>query len=464
MLVRTPISDDVVVDDGETLQITASVTAGTTNNGSAIGTGTIFDEPFEPDQATVTLSGPASVVEGDTTTPYTLNVDFTANTDITVTLSYSGAATNGSDYTGVATATILAGANSATFTLDTIDDAFFEGSEDITVLIASVTGGGFEDIVADAVLNTVTTTITDNDMPTLSISSVTVTEEIDGYAVFTVSLSKISSEDISFNLTLTDGTAAGTGTDFGSPGADNLQVFVGGIWVDATSATIAAGDTSVQVRTPILDDTLADSGENYTLTATVTSGTTTNANASGNGTINDEPTADTALVSIGGPAAVAEDATTTNYTVSVTETPASDITVSLTYSGTAIDGTDFTGVASVIIPGGSASNTFTLDTIADGLAEGVETIVIDIDSVSGGGFEAIGEDSGANQVTTTITDVNTVNWSLTGDAGVIEGAAANYKSVKSILKTRLDEQPRQHALPTTQPITHDNIRGGHYYH
>lgn len=46
----------------------------------------------------------------------------------------------------------------------------------------------------------------------------------------------------------------------------------------------------------------------------------------------------------------------------------------------------------------------------------------------------------------------------------LEGAAANYKSVKSILKTRLDEQPRQHALPTTQPITHDNIRGGHYYH
>lgn len=46
----------------------------------------------------------------------------------------------------------------------------------------------------------------------------------------------------------------------------------------------------------------------------------------------------------------------------------------------------------------------------------------------------------------------------------LEGEAANYQSVKSILKTRLDEQPRQHSLPTTQPIAHDNIRGGHYYH
>jgi transposase len=44
------------------------------------------------------------------------------------------------------------------------------------------------------------------------------------------------------------------------------------------------------------------------------------------------------------------------------------------------------------------------------------------------------------------------------------GEAANYKSVKSILKTKLDQQPRQPSFPTTQPIAHDNIRGGHYYH
>ncbi len=46
----------------------------------------------------------------------------------------------------------------------------------------------------------------------------------------------------------------------------------------------------------------------------------------------------------------------------------------------------------------------------------------------------------------------------------LEGGATGYKSVKSILKTKLDEQPRQQLLPTPAPITHDNIRGGHYYH
>ena len=46
----------------------------------------------------------------------------------------------------------------------------------------------------------------------------------------------------------------------------------------------------------------------------------------------------------------------------------------------------------------------------------------------------------------------------------LEGGATNYKSVKSILKTKLDQQPRQQNLPIVTPITHDNIRGGHYYH
>jgi len=46
----------------------------------------------------------------------------------------------------------------------------------------------------------------------------------------------------------------------------------------------------------------------------------------------------------------------------------------------------------------------------------------------------------------------------------LEGGATGYKSVKSILKTKLDQQPRQQTLPNVTPIAHDNIRGGRYYH
>ncbi len=46
----------------------------------------------------------------------------------------------------------------------------------------------------------------------------------------------------------------------------------------------------------------------------------------------------------------------------------------------------------------------------------------------------------------------------------LEGGANSYKSVNSILKTKLDQQPRQQTLPNPTPIAHHNIRGGHYYH
>jgi len=46
----------------------------------------------------------------------------------------------------------------------------------------------------------------------------------------------------------------------------------------------------------------------------------------------------------------------------------------------------------------------------------------------------------------------------------LEGEAISYKSVKSILTTGLDQQPRQQKLPLSAPIIHNNIRGGHYYH
>ena len=69
------------------------------------------------------------------------------------------------------------------------------------------------------------------------------------------------------------------------------------------------------------------------------------------------------------------------------------VTVNLAYSGTATDGADFTGVASVTISANTNSTTFTLPTLDDALAEGAEDVIIDIDSISSGGFEAIAEHS-----------------------------------------------------------------------
>ena len=42
--------------------------------------------------------------------------------------------------------------------------------------------------------------------------------------------------------------------------------------------------------------------------------------------------------------------------------------------------------------------------------------------------------------------------------------SCRYKSIESILKHRLDEQPLEEQQELALPDTHDNIRGPAYYH
>ena len=247
------------------------------------------DTPAGPeDTVTVSLVGPANVIEGQATTDYTVTLSeaVPAGNSVTVNLSYSGTAIDGTDFVGVTSVVVNGPANTATFTLATIDDVLAEGAESIVVDIDSIvdTNNSFEAIAEDAVNNQVTTVI------------------------------------------------------------------------------------------------------------------------------NDEALADVVTVSLNGPASVTEGAVTTDYTLTLSDpVPAGNsVTVNLSYSGTAIDGADFNGVASVIINGPANSATFTLTTLIDGLVEGAENIIVDIDSIvdANNSFEAIAEDAVNNQVTTVINDAD----------------------------------------------------------
>ncbi|WP_175514120.1 beta strand repeat-containing protein, partial [Oceanisphaera psychrotolerans] len=136
----------------------------------------------------------------------------------------------------------------------------------------------------------------DDDRPTLSISSPTVTEG--GYAEFTVSLNKASPSDISFTPTLNSGTATiGTGTDGDTAAASSLEISTdgGSSWSTVSGyVTIAAGETSVKLRVATTDDSDAEPAETFTLvTGTISGaiaglGTVTNeAGVTGTATITD---------------------------------------------------------------------------------------------------------------------------------------------------------------------------------
>jgi hypothetical protein len=114
-----------------------------------------------------------------------------------------------------------------------------------------------------------TGTILDNDeAPTVTIGDVTVEEGED--AVFDVTLSNPSAEDVVIDVVTTTGTA---GTD------DYTETTI--------TLTIPAGSTSTTVTVPTTDDVIEEPEEEFTLDGTITSGNTSNTTASGTGTITD---------------------------------------------------------------------------------------------------------------------------------------------------------------------------------
>ncbi|GAB2881247.1 hypothetical protein GCM10027046_06880 [Uliginosibacterium flavum] len=414
--------DDAFAEGSESFTVNVSSASGgnfenLTVSGSANSVTTTITDEATPDTVLVSIDGPGAVVEGNTTTNYTVSLDQAAVTPVTVNLTYTGTATNGSDYTGVVSVTVPAGSSSATFTIPTIDDARADSGETVIVALGSITGGGFEAIAAHPTNNSVTTTINDEATPdTVLVSIAGPGSVVEGSTTtnYTVSLGQAAVTPVTVNLTYT-GTAT-NGTDY----------------TGVVSVTVPAGSTSTTFTIPTIDDARADSGE----TVIVTLGTITGGgfeaiaahptNNSVTTTISDEATPDTVLVSIAGPGTVIEGATTTNYTVTLGQAAVTPVTVNLTYTGTATNGTDYTGVVSVTVPAGATSATFTIPTIDDARADSGETVIVSLGSITGGGFEAIAAHPTNNSVTTTISDEatpDTVLVSITGPATVIEGNA-----------------------------------------
>ena len=337
-----------------------------------------------------------------------------AQTAVTVNLAYSGTAANGTDYSGVASVTIPAGASSATFNIATIDDALADSGETLTVSVSSATGGNFENLVVSGGAGSVTTTINDEASPdTVLVTLAGPAAVTEGAATgnFTVTLGQAAVTAVTVNLTYA-GTAA-NGSDY----------------TGVVSVTIPAGATSATFSLATLDDALADSGETIVVGLGAISGGGFEAiaahptNNSITTTISDEAAPDTVLVSLTGPASVTEGSTTTNYTVSLGQAAVTPVTVNLNYGGTATGGgNDYTGVVSVTIPAGATSVTFALPTTDDVLDEPNETVIVSLGSISGGGFEAIAAHGTNNSVTTTITDNDPTPTLAINDVSVNEAA------------------------------------------
>ncbi|MET3715951.1 retention module-containing protein [Pseudomonas sp. PvP001] len=218
------------------------------------------------DVTTVSLTGAASVTEGDSAT-YTLTLSNPTNVDtqVTLNLSYGGSATR-ADYQGTdtITVTIKAGETSANFQLPTVDDALVEGRENVVVAIANPTGTNFESLVVNPQAASVNTVIIDNDAPVVGDN-----DGVPGNKLTGTEDTVLALDWASFNIEPTANPNLDLGIKFTSlPANGSLQFNDGSGWRDLTQADLGTTFSKAQIDAgtlrfvPVADESGSDAYNN----------------------------------------------------------------------------------------------------------------------------------------------------------------------------------------------------------
>ncbi|MFJ2492708.1 LapA family giant adhesin [Pseudomonas iridis] len=353
-------TDDVYRDAGSVQATISTATGGNFEKLVPSTTPAVTSVTDTIDTTTVKLTATGTAAEGG-------NVVYTATVGAPVTGSpVVVTLANGQ------TITIGVGQTTGTATFVAPNDVL-TGHAPITNSITDVTGGNYENLVADK--TPVSTTVTDTvDTTNLSL---------------TANGSVAEGGQITYTATLTNAA--------GSPVTVTLS--------NGSVITIDAGKTTGTVTIPApADDVYRDAGSVQATISTATGGnfeklvpSTTPAVTSVTDTI------DTTTASITGSTSVTE-GQTASYTVSLTHPAQTEVTLKIVYSGTAADGSDFTGVYTVKIPAGASSAQFNVATLDDKITEGTENFVVKIDSATGGNFENLAVSTTNGSVSTSILD------------------------------------------------------------
>ncbi|MFJ4588031.1 immunoglobulin-like domain-containing protein, partial [Pseudomonas moraviensis] len=376
-------SDDVYKDAGSVQATIKTATGGSFENLVPSTTPAVTSVTDTIDTTTVKLSATATAAEGG-------NVVYTATVGAPVTGSpVVVTLANGQSIT------IAVGQTTGTVTAVAPNDAL-TGQAPLTNSITGVTGGNFENLVADK--TPVSTTVTDTvDTTNLSLSATGSVAE-GGQITYTATLTNPAGSPVT--VTLSNGAVI----------------------------TIKAGETTGTVNVPApADDVYKDAGSVQATIKTATGGSFENLVPSTTPAVTSvTDTVDTTTVSISGSSSVTE-GQTASYTVSLNHPAQTEVTLKIVYSGTAADGSDFTGVYTVKIPAGASSAQFNVATLDDKITEGTENFVVKIDSATGGNFENLAVSSTNGSVSTSIID-NDAPPVLDLDANNSSGATgADYK-------------------------------------
>ncbi|SER79561.1 beta strand repeat-containing protein, partial [Flavobacterium frigoris] len=407
-------SGTATIGAGGTVNVSvAAVTSNTTLNLTNVSNGTcsralIATTTVNVYSPSVTLTGTTSILEnsgGNVILTATLSTVTITNT--TVTLAYSGNATNGSDYTASSTIiTIAAGSTTGTVTISPIDDDIYEGSETVIADITNVTGGCASELGAQ----TATVTITDNDdAPDVTIGDATIVEG--GILSFPVSLSNPSATTITLTL-----------------GFTNVTTSNGDYTTTPVVVTFLAGATTATATVQTTEDTIAESTETFTVGITSSTGTVGSTTATATGTITDNDDAPDVTI---GDATIAEGGIL-SFPVSLSNPSATTITLTLGLTNVTTSNGDYT-TAPVVVTflAGATTATATVQTTEDTIAESTETFTVGITSSTGTVGSTTATATGTiidNNTAPTVTGI-TPSIATEGDAVVFDFELSNPSAV-----------------------------------
>ncbi|MHC8442136.1 MAG: Calx-beta domain-containing protein, partial [Candidatus Eutrophobiaceae bacterium] len=318
-------------------------------------------------------------------------------------------------------AVFAAGADTATVTIATANDSLYEGDEAYTATLSAAGGSGAGYTVSSSGA-TASGTITDNDIPALSLTAASAATEGGNIQLTVMSNIAIATTapDIGFTLTFAPRSSSGiTGADFGGNYADLTHVL--------TELEFNGGEIAM-VEIATVDDAIYEGNEDYTATLSVpTGGATLDTDDSEDGTLADND--DTPALSLTAASTATEGdniqlTVTSNIAIATT---APDIGFTLTFaprSSSGITGADFTNgltqaLTGVAFTGGSGTIAMVeIATVDDTAYEGNEDYTATLSAASAALYTVTSSSATASG---TITDNDIPALSLTAASAATEG-------------------------------------------
>ena len=418
--ILVPILRDAVGEVAETFTLALS---GPTNaavpTGPATATISDNDETVDGDgivdgMAVLAIAN-AGAAEGGADVTFTVTLSAISGKEVSVGYgTVDGSAVAGEDYVAASGVLVIpAGESAATITVAVLDDTLDEDDETFTLALSDPTGATAPADPATAVI------VDDDDPPALSVAGATEVEPGDdvegGSVMFAVTLGAVSGRAVSVGYGTVDGSAV-AGEDY---------VAASGVLV------IPAGESAATITVSVLDDTLDEDDETFTLALSDPTGATAPADPATAVIVDDDDPPALRIHSVN-VAEGGEDATRCDEVAlvelhggivmfAVTLSTVSGRAVSVGYGtvdGSAVAGEDYVAASGVlVIPAGQSVATITVSVLGDTLDEDDETFTLALS-------DPTGATAPATSMTVVIVDGDDPPALSVADATTVENAAA----------------------------------------